>query len=315
MRKFSLSFAFSQGFSQIVKTAIMSIVTVLVLSGCLLILGSVGLLQANVDENLSDLSTEGEIVVFLQFDCTETEIGQLNAILENYRREGLVEQFTYVSKEDALRSEMIKFKDYPQLFQSIQSGENPYRASYAIAVGEDGDVPKLMERLRGVMLTRTDESGQGQPFAPIANLVSHTDAIETVEEVMGTIRTAALVLLVILLIVGLFILMNTVRLAIFSRRQELAVMRYVGATRSFMTAPFLVQGVLLGFFSATAAFFLQWLFYGKLTDYLAEQYNLLTLLSFDQVWYYLLAAFLFVGLLVGTVGGILSTGRYLRDKD
>ncbi|MBQ8383532.1 MAG: permease-like cell division protein FtsX [Clostridia bacterium] len=315
MKKFSLSFAFSQSFSQIAKTVVMSIATVLVLAGCLLVLGTVGLLQVNVDENLTDLSSEGEVVVFLQTDCTETEIGQMNALLENYRKEGLLEQFTYVSKEDALRSEMIKFEDYPQLFQSIQSGENPYRASFAISVGEDGDIPRLMERLQGVALTRTDESGQAKPFDPIANLVSHADAIETVEELMSGIRTAALAVLTILLVVGLFVLMNTIRLAIFSRRQELAVMRYVGATRSFMTAPFLMQGIVLGFFSATVAFFLQWFFYGKITAYLAKQYDLLTLLSFDSVWYYLLAAFLFVGLLVGTVGGVLSTGRYLREKD
>ena len=315
MKKFSLSFAFSQGFSQIAKTAVMSIATVLVLAGCLLVLGTVGLLQFNVDENLTDLSSEGEVVVFMQSDCTETEIGQMNIRLDNYRQEGLLEKFTYVSKEDALRSEMIKFEDYPQLFQSIQSGENPYRASFAISVGEDGDIPRLLERLQGVTLSRADDSGQVQPFKPVANLVSHADAIETVKELMSGIRTAALVVLAILLAVGLFVLMNTIRLAIFSRRQELAVMRYVGATRSFITAPFLMQGIVLGFFSAAVAFFLQWFFYSKITAYLAQQYDLLTLLSFDSVWYYLLAAFLFAGLLVGTVGGVLSTGRYLREKD
>ncbi|MBQ8288064.1 MAG: permease-like cell division protein FtsX [Clostridia bacterium] len=315
MKKFSLSFAFSQGFSQIAKTAVMSIATVLVLAGCLLVLGTVGLLQFNVDENLTDLSSEGEVVVFMQSDCTETEIGQMNILLDNYRKEGLLEKFTYVSKEDALRSEMIKFEDYPQLFQSIQSGENPYRASFAISVGEDGDIPRLLERLQGVTLSRADDSGQVQPFKPVANLVSHADAIETVKELMSGIRTAALVVLAILLAVGLFVLMNTIRLAIFSRRQELAVMRYVGATRSFITAPFLMQGIVLGFFSAAVAFFLQWFFYSKITAYLAQQYDLLTLLSFDSVWYYLLAAFLFAGLLVGTVGGVLSTGRYLREKD
>lgn len=315
MKKFSLSFAFSQSFSQIAKTFIMSLATVVVLTGCMLVLGTAGLLQYNVDENLTDLSSEGEVVVFLQTDCTDNEIKQVNALLDNYRKDGLLEKFTYVSKEEALQSEMTKFEDYPLLFQSIQTGENPYRASFAIRVGEDRDIPELLERLQGVALTRTDASGQAQPFAPIANLVSHSEAIQTIDELMGGIRSVALALSAVLFLLGVFVLINTIRLAIFSRRQELAVMRYVGATRSFMAAPFMMQGLVLGFISAIAAFFLQWFFYGKMTAYLAEHYQLVTFVSYDAVWYYLLASFLFVGLLVGAVCGVLSTGRYLRDKE
>lgn len=315
MKNFSLSFVISQGFSQILKTAIMSIVTVLVLAGSLLVLGSVGLFQFNVDENLAELSAEGDVVIFLQADCTDAEIGQVETLLESYRQEGLIHSYTYESKEDALRSEMIKFGDYPELFQSIQAGNNPYRPSFAVRIGQKDDIALLLQRLQGVTLTRAGQSGEGVPFHPVANAVTHTEAVETVEEIVGGIRSAAIVLLVILLTVGLFVLMNTVRLAIFSRRKELAVMRYVGATRSCLTAPFIVQGLALGFLSAVLAFFLQWLLYGELTDYLSEQYGLLTLLSFDSLWYYLLAAFLFVGLFVGAVGGALATGRYLRDKE
>ncbi len=315
MRKFSLSFALAQSFTQIAKTAVMSIATVLVLAGCLLTLGSVGLLQINVDENLSDLSTESDAVVFLQADCSETEIDQVRLLLDSYHREGLLSSVTYVSKEDALRSEMIRFEDYPQLFQSLQTGENPYRASFSVQLGKEDGLPLLLERLQGVTLTRLGETGESMPFNPIANVTSHAKAVGTINELMSGIRTGALILLLILLIVGLFILMNTIRLSIFGRRKELAVMRYVGATRSFISAPFLMQGVVLGFLSSAVAFFLQWFFYQKFIAYFARQYDLLSLLSFDSVWYYLLAAFLFVGLLVGTVGGILATSRYLREKD
>ncbi len=315
MKNFSLSFAISQSLSQIAKTAIMSIVTVLVLTGSLLVLGSVGLFQTNVDENLAELSTEGDVVIFLQSDCTDAEIGQMETLLESYRQEGLIGTYTYVSKEDALRSEMIKFGDYPELFQSIQTGENPYRSSFAVTVGSEDGIAQLLKRLQGITLTRTGETGEGVPFHPVANAITHVEAVDTVKEIVGGIRTVALVLLAILLTVGLFILMNTVRLAIFGRRKELAVMRYLGATRSCITSPFLIQGIVLGFVSAVAAFFVQWLFYQKMTDYLAQQYGLLTLLSFDSLWYYLLAAFLFVGLLIGAVGGALATGRYLREKE
>ena len=315
MKKFSLSFAFSQSFSQIAKTFIMSIASVVVLAGCMLLLGTTGLLQYNVEENLTDLSTDGEVVVFLQADCTDSEIKQVKALLDNYRKEGVLKQFTYISKEDALRSEMEKFKEYPLLFQSIQTGENPYRPSFAIYVGDDRKLDDLTERLQGVTLTRTDENGQATPFIPVANLVSHVEAIQTIEDLMSGVRSIAWALSSVLVLLGVFVLINTIRLAIFSRRQELAVMRYVGATRSFMTAPFLMQGLVLGFFSAIGAFFLQWFFYGKMATYWAKHYQMVTIVAFDDVWYYLLASFLFVGLLIGAICGILSTGRYLRDKN
>lgn len=315
MKKFSLSFAFSQSFSQIAHTAVMSIATVFALIGSLLVLGTVGLLQYTVNVNLADLSTEGEAVIFLQSDCTEGEIEQVRTVLQNYQQEGYLSSCTYVSKEEALRSEMEKFKDYPQLFQSLQTGENPYRASFKLTAAEKDSLPEIIERLQGLSLTRTNEAGESMPFAPIATVAFHDTAIDTIENVMSVVRTAGMVLLTVLLLGGLFILINTVRLAIFGRRQELAVMRYVGATRAFITAPFLMQGLVLGFFSSAAAFGLQWFLYEKLTAYISANYRMITLMPFESLWYYILAAFLFVGLLVGLIGGILSTSRYLREKD
>ena len=315
MKKFSLSFAFSQSFSQIAKTFVMSLTSVVVLAGCMLVLGTMGLLQYNVDANLADLSSDREVVVFLQTDCTDSEISQVQTLLDTYRKDGLLKQYTYVSKEEALEAEMDKFEEYPLLFQSIQTGENPYRASFTVRVDKESDIQTLTERLEGVTLTRTDKSGEAKPFLPIANLVSHSKAIETIDGLMGTVRSTTLGLSTVLLLLGVFVMVNTIRLAIFSRRQELAVMRYVGATRSFMVAPFMMQGLVLGFFSAIAAFVFQWFFYGKMTAYLAEHYQMVDFATFDTVWYYLLASFLFAGLLVGAVCGLLSTGRYLKDKE
>ena len=163
MKKFSLSFAFSQSFSQITKTFVMSLASVVVLAGCMLVLGTAGLLQYNVDANLADLSSDGEVVVFLQTDCTDSEIGQVQTLLDNYRKDGLLKKYTYVSKEEALEAEMDKFNDYPLLFQSIQTGENPYRASFAIRVDEESDIQKLTERLEGVTSARVDENRRPIP--------------------------------------------------------------------------------------------------------------------------------------------------------
>ena len=92
-------------------------------------------------------------------------------------------------------------------------------------------------------------------------------------------------------------------------------MRYLGATHGFLTTPYIWQGVLLGLGAAALAFLAQWLIYRQLTAYVTEYYRLITLLPFENLWYYLLAVFLFAGLFVGWLCGLLATSRYLQDKD
>lgn len=315
MKKFSLSFAFSKSFSQIGNTLIMSLATILALVGSLVMLGSVGLLQHTVEINLADLTTNGQAVIFLETDCTEGELDQVRTVLDNYLKEGYLTEYTFVSKEEALRSEIERFKDYPQLFQSLQTGQNPYRDAFELTAADENSIADIVKNLGGLSLTRTTEEGEIIPYAPVANAAFQDIATDTLEGVTRVVRTIGLVLFTALLLGGLFILINTVRLAIFGRSQELAVMRYVGATRAFITAPFLMQGFVLGFFSSAAAFGLQWYLYEKVTAYIATRYSMITLSSFESLWYYILAAFLFVGLLVGFVGGALSTACYLREKD
>ena len=314
MKRFSLSFALSKCFMQIGHTFIMSFATVLAMVGSLLMLGTVSLIQYTVSYNMADLSTPNQAVVFLHTDCTDTDVEQVRFLLEELKNDKELSSFTFVSKEEALLTEMERFKEYPQLYQSLQIGDNPYRDSFELTAADHERVADIVEELQKFTVSRSTE-GEEKPFAPIANAVFPDVVTETAESVMRTVRTIGLVLFTLLLLGGLFILINTVRLAIFDRSQELAVMRYVGATRAFMSAPFLVQGVVLGGGSAIAAFGIQWHLYEKIAAYIGATYSMITLISFEYLWYYILASFLFVGLLIGLVGGALSTVYYLPEKD
>jgi cell division transport system permease protein len=314
MKKFSLSFAFSKSFSQIGNTLVMSIATILALMGSLVMLGSVGLLQYTVDVNLADLSTKGQAAIFLQSDCTVEDIAQVQKTLDEYVKDGSLKAYTFVSKEEALRAEMERFRDYPQLFHSLQTGENPYRDSYMLEAGESGEIVSVIEELKKFSLTRSSEEDDSITFTPVVNSALHDTATDTVQKVMKVLRTVGFAIFTALLLGGLFILINTVRLAIFGRSRELAVMRYVGATGAFIKAPFLMQGLVLGFFSSAAAFGVQWYLYEACLTYVGNTFPLITLIPFEYLWYYVLAAFLFVGLLVGVIGGALSTACYLRES-
>ena len=315
MKRFSLSFALSKSFAQIGHTFIMSFATVLALVGSLVILGSVGLMQYTVAINMEDLSSQGKAVVFLQSECSEADVEQVRGCLEELKNSGELSDYSFISKEDALIAEMDRFKDYPQLYQSLQMGENPYRDSFELTVTDGKRVADVVDDLQKYTVPRISETGEEVAFAPVANGVFHDVATDTIKGIMQTVRIIGLVLFTVLLLGGLFILINTVRLAIFDRSQELAVMRYVGATRAFMTAPFLVQGLELGGGSSIAAFGIQWFLYEKVFAYLSAHYSMITLISFEYLWYYILASFLFVGVLIGVVGGALSTAYYLPERD
>ena len=314
MRRLGLSYAIARSFKGIFRATLMSLATILLLSCFLLVLGSYGLLHFNVLENISGVSAQGRAAVILQDDCTETDAAQIKEVLEGYCRTGMLTDYYYVSATEALRSELDKFADYPQLYQSLQS-ENPYRASFVVTVAKEmafDDAVSVMQELR---ITRLNESGVAESYLPVATVVSHQKTIHQAEAILANIRNGVLVFLLILIVVCIFVLINTIRLSIFNQRKELSVMRFLGATHGFLVAPFILQGVLLGFLSAGVTFFTQWYLYQIVCDYFAKQYPLITLIPFDQLWYYLLSAFLFVGLFVGLIGSMLSTARHLKDKD
>lgn len=315
MKKINLSYALSRSMTGISRATMMSMATLLLLTCFLLVLGSYGLLHFNVVENIAGLSAQGQAAAFLNSDCTEEDTAKIRKLLDEQCSAGIIKEYRYVSATDALRSELDKFTEYPQLYQSFQTGENPYRASFVVTAKSEDTFDSMLSVLQELTITRVNESGETVFYAPIAAVVSHQAVVEQVEMILANIRNGVLLFLLVLLLVLLFVLINTIRLAIFNQRKELSVMRYLGATHGFLVAPFLLQGVVLGFLSACITFFMQWFLYHRLSTYFAEHYRMISLLPFDQLWYYLLAAFLFVGLFIGFMGSLLSTSRYLRDRD
>lgn len=314
MRRLGLSYAMARGLKGIFRATLMSLATVLLLSCFLLVLGSYGLLHFNVIENVSGVSAQGQAAVILQDDCTEADAEQIKEVLEGYCRTGMLNNYYYVSATEALRSELDKFADYPQLYQSLQN-ENPYRASFVITVAEGMSFDDALTAMRDLKISRLNENGVAVSYLPVATVVSHQKTIHQAEAILANIRNGVLVFLLILIVVCVFVLINTVRLSIFNQRKELSVMRFLGATHGFLVAPFILQGVILGFVSAGVTFFTQWYLYQMVCDYFAKHYPLITLIPFNYLWYYLLSAFLFVGLFVGLIGSLLSSARHLKDKD
>lgn len=314
MKKFSFSYTFTQSLKGILRNSVMSVASVLVLASCLLVLGTFGLLTININHNLDQMTLLSEVAVFMQSDCTDEEITQLRAGILAMREEGLVNDVEYVSKQDALVSEMEKFKDYPMLFESIQAEESPYRASFVVTYQPGINISDLEYRLYNLSVVRSDEAGNPTTVYPIEKVSSHAEVAESMNTLQKGITHVSVGFMLVLFVVSVFIIINTIRLGVFARRSEISVMRYVGATSSFVTAPFICEGLVMGGSAAVSAFFVQWLLYDRVCRLIADHYRMFSTISFGDIWYYLLAGFALIGLFTGAIGSFISVSRYLKEK-
>jgi cell division transport system permease protein len=122
------------------------------------------------------------------------------------------------------------------------------------------------------------------------------------------------VLAAVLLVISLFIMSNTIRLATFERREEIAIMKMVGATNSFIRWPFIIEGFILGITGALAAFVAQWLIYTLITDRLTGggRVTFISAVPFQSMSIPLIAAFVAIGFAVGVIGSSMAIRRYLK---
>lgn len=314
MKKISFSYTFLQSLKGIVRNSVMSIASVLVLASCLLVLGTFGLLTVNINHNLDDMTLLSEVAVFLQKDSTDEEINQIRAGILAMRDEGMVSDVEYVSAEDALISEKEKFEDYPLLFESISEEENPYRASFVVTYEAGTDVSDLEYRLYNLSIVRTDETGAAVTVYPIDKVTSHAEVSDSMSRLQEGITQVSLGFMLVLFVVSIFVIINTIRLGIFAGHSEISVMRYVGATNAFVTAPFIFEGLVIGGVAAITAFGVEWFLYDRACQLIAANYQMLSVVSFADLWYYILIGFLLIGLFTGAIGSFIAVSRYLKER-
>ena len=185
------------------------------------------------------------------------------------------------------------------LFKWLEEGENPYRASLEVEYKNGDRVAELEEQLGAI--------------DGVDSVVSRNDLALKVNNVKTAVSRVFLGMMALLLVVSIFVIVTTVRLALANRRKEIEVMRYVGATGFFITTPFLTEGVLIGLFSSLIAFGLQQYLYSLLSSGAGK--NLFGLVSFLPASHFtgpLGLLFLAVGVGAGLLGSAISLGRYLK---
>ena len=293
MKLSRLGYLIKSGFTGIFSHGLMSFATVTITMACLIIMGSFGLLVVNINEMIASLEEENEVVCFIDESLTEEEARAVEPLIEAVAN---VSGADFVTREEA----MSDFQDDydPALFESLDP--SVFRHRYIIHLTDIS----LMESTKAAL---EDVDG-------VAKVNAHLDYAEAFVTVRNVVSIVSLALIVILLVVSLFIMNNTIKLATFTRREEIAIMRMVGASNGFIRCPFIIEGLVLGLIGSLLAFGIEWALYSLLINEVVGGVAaaLISLLPFSAVMWQLLIAFTGIGVIVGVVGGSSAIRNYLK---
>lgn len=283
-----------EGFRNIFTHGFMSFASVTIIIACLIVMGSFTLLDININQIIDDIGDQNQILAYVDEDMTAQEASaKLQTKLSALDNVASVE---FVSRSEARDSFMEKYDE-------------------SLMEGIDDEVFRHRFSIQLIDLSLMDETkAEIESIDGIAKVNAPTEFADKFISVRNVISIVSLALIVILGFVSLFIMSNTIKLATYGRREEIAIMKMVGASNSFIRCPFIVEGLVLGVLGGGLAFLAQWGLYAALEAKIVQSLGIsfVQIVPFAQVWPFVLVTFLAVGILVGAVGGVIAIRNYLK---
>lgn len=293
MKLNNLGYLLKEGFRGIFLHGFMSFAAVCVTVACLVIVGSFSILAYNLDIMVEELNQTSEILVYIDSDLSDAEarsIGTKINLLDN------VLQATFVSREEALE-DFIADHNGDSAFSGVQASDLRHR--YVVTLEDN------------TKMEQTDAQLKQLPGVAKTNAAYElAEGFSTIQDVLHMVSIA---IIAVLLVVSLLIISNTVKLAMYDRKDEIAIMKMVGATNGFIRLPFVVEGFTLGMIGAVLAFGLEWLGYDALIQRIAsvDSLQLFSFVEFQELLIPMVAVFGAAGMFVGIVGSWTSIRKFM----
>ncbi|MBR0281180.1 MAG: permease-like cell division protein FtsX [Oscillibacter sp.] len=294
MGKHDFVYFFQEGVKNMASHRLMSVTAITMTVGCLLIMGTFTLVAVNAAMNLSTLSNSNEIVAYVDEDWTEQ---QARSLEERLLAIPNVTAARYITREEALEA-YTEENPEEELFRDLDPGI--FRDRYALTIGNLEQISitaRNVERVPGV--------------AKVNYYEELASGIITARNVAAIVSAT---LIGVLFVVSMFIISNTIRLTTYDRREEIAIMKIVGATNGFIRWPFVYEGFLMGLIAAGIAFLLQWGLYEAVAGAVADSdtQRLFQILPFRRIWLPVLGTFFGTGMLIGIGGSLTAIRRFLE---
>ncbi|MBQ4427211.1 MAG: permease-like cell division protein FtsX [Oscillospiraceae bacterium] len=289
-----IGYYLKEGMVSVFNHGFMSFASVCIIVACLIIMGSFSLLGLNVDTIIYRMESENEILAYVDESLSDADARALESRIEQVPN---VASAQFVSREEAMDS-FVKQYENTSLFDGVDA--TVFRHRYIIKLDDISLMAKTQTDLLSVR--------------GIAKINAHLEISEGFVRIRNIVTTVSVSLVVILLVISLFIMSNTIKLTTFERREEIAIMKMVGATSGFIRWPFVVEGIVLAAFGSLSAYILQYGIYRLVTERLIGNtgFSFITFIPFSQIAVPMLIVFVAVGFVVGVIGSLIAIRNYLK---
>lgn len=294
------------GFVGFWRNAYVSLSSIFVITVALFVIGSTMFIEQLLTNSLSSLQSKVDINVYFVPEAKQEEIEAIRTAVAALPD---VAEVTYLSREDALENYRQRYSNNEVAMQALSElGENPLGATIAIRAKQTAQYESINRFLEE---QREGESAQS-PVIDEINYGRNKESIDMLTAIIDTTEQASFVIMIVLLLAAVLITFNTIRLAIYTAREEISIMRLVGASNAFIRGPFMLQGIMYGFIGGVLALLifypiLMWL--GPRTEYFFD-INLFT--YFLSNFTYIFLVLVGIGVALGLVSSTLAVARYLR---
>lgn len=297
MKGTSLKYLTHEGFRNVWVNRLMSLASVTVLMACLIIMGAGIMIYFNINNVVDKVQSQNVVMVYVADDASEDEATQIGTSLKGISN---VESCEFVPKEVAFQEQIQSMGGDAALFEGFD--EIPLPDAYKVTVKDLSQFENTVSQIK--QINKVDSVRENSDLA--SKLLSLRHAVSIVS--VG--------LVIMLFLVALFIISNTIRITMFSRKLEISIMKAVGATNWFIRWPFMIEGMILGTISGIVSLGVLWGLYAVAEKVFAQTLSLIgfSLVPFSAYWWQILLVFVAIGLFTGGFGSLVSMAKYLKEQ-
>lgn len=299
MRMSNFGYLVKRGVGSVFKNAMMSLASFCVLLVSLLMVGLSVLVAIDIGVVLSNIEEKNEINVYVYGDVEQSVLTHItDAIDANPNTEDVI----FYSKDEAWADKQEEMPEMAELFDYLP--ENPMPHTFRVTVQDISRISETAEEFGTI-------EGVEKVSAPY-------DFASALVNIRSTLAAIGISLLAVMIITSVIIIYNSIRSSVYSRKKEINIMKVVGATNAFVKIPFFIEGMFIGVIAGVASWILTKITYEAIVQLFRDDvtiweiFGLVNVIPFDQVTWYVLAANCVLGALLGAIGTIISTGKYVK---
>lgn len=297
MKHSIFGYLLGEGFRNVFHNKKSSGASLAIMCATMLIFGLFFMIIENLNNAVETLETQQGIQVFIQKTATDAQMEQIG---EQIQAIDGVNKVTFVSKEEALNQTKEKLKDKQALIAGWDES-NPFKASYLVTLTDLKLSSQVQDEIKKI--------------DNIDSIQSRDETINGLVAIANGVRIVSAVILTLLVLISIFIIGNTIKLTVHARRKEISIMKYVGATDSFIRWPFVIEGIIIGIVAALLSILVLGIAYSLITNAAANSIIStmgIKLLSFTDMTTLLVIVYMVLGIGIGALGSSISMRKYLQ---